>query len=414
MLGVIGPGLLQLQPPQWLGAPDAPVVEVATRLSEIAENEVGADITEKVAEPASSEFAAAPDLTAAGLTAPGIATPAQPAPRTEQPESVVRLVPSRDSVTAGEGAKPTAETEIAKAQPDAVIALGQRLAPAAPEAVADKTEVVADETTPKPEQPAVVARKAKQPAAPMTTQVASVSPRVAVPPSPTKKTGGPIIVARDFAKRIPEAHVGLPVKSQKESFVAMTLPLILAANEEISQRRSAIKRVVASGNRAGVERWAKLYQVKTEGRSLAEIEKQLLLRADFVPVSLALAQAAIESGWGTSRFALQGNALFGQWAWQKDAGLKPAQASNANAVVRSFPNLFGSVRAYMHNLNTHPRYAAFRARRHLLRGRSENDLGYQLSNFMDGYAEIGEVYVGKLKTLIRSNDFGQYETARLS
>ena len=410
VLGVIGPGLLQLQPPQWLGAPDAPVVEVATRLSEIADNEVGSD-SAAVAEPASSEFAAAPDLTAPGLTAPGIATPAQPAPRTGQPESVVQG-PSRDSVTAGEGAKPTAETEIAKAQADEPAPA--KAAPVAPEAVADKTEVVADETTPKPEQPAVVARKAKQPAAPMTTQVASVSPRVAVPPSPTKQTGGPIIVARDFAKRIPEAHVGLPVKSQKESFVAMTLPLILAANEEISQRRSAIKRVAASGNRAGVERWAKLYQVKTEGRSLAEIEKQLLLRADFVPVSLALAQAAIESGWGTSRFALQGNALFGQWAWQKDAGLKPAQASNANAVVRSFPNLFGSVRAYMHNLNTHPRYAAFRARRHLLRGRSENDLGYQLSNFMDGYAEIGEVYVGKLKTLIRSNDFGQYETARLS
>ena len=222
------------------------------------------------------------------------------------------------------------------------------------------------------------------------------------------------MVPREFAKRIPEAHIGLPVKSQKESFVAMTLPLILAANEEIAQRRSAIKRVVESGNRASVERWAKLYQVQSEGRSLAEIEKQLLLRADFVPVSLALAQAAIESGWGTSRFARQGNALFGQWAWQKDAGLKPAQASNANAVVRSFPNLFGSVRAYMHNLNTHPRYAAFRARRHLLRGRSEADLGYQLSNFMDGYAEIGEAYVGKLKTLIRTNDFGRYETARLS
>ena len=111
VLGVIGPGLLQLQPPQWLGAPDAPVVEVATRLSEIADNEVGSD-SAAVAEPASSEFAAAPDL-----TAPGIATPAQPAPRTGQPESVVQG-PSRDSVTAGEGAKPTAETEIAKAQAD--------------------------------------------------------------------------------------------------------------------------------------------------------------------------------------------------------------------------------------------------------------------------------------------------------
>ncbi|MEK9553270.1 MAG: hypothetical protein VW446_08390, partial [Alphaproteobacteria bacterium] len=71
------------------------------------------------------------------------------------------------------------------------------------------------------------------------------------------------------------------------------------------------------------------------------------------------------------------------------------------------------VRAYMHNLNTHPRYAAFRARRYLLRGRTQAELGYQLSNFLDGYAEIGEVYVTKLKALIRSNNFGQYEPARL-
>jgi Bax protein len=167
------------------------------------------------------------------------------------------------------------------------------------------------------------------------------------------------------------------------------------------------------GDQATVERWARLYRIETGDKPIADIERRLLLRADFVPVSLALAQAAIESGWGTSRFALQGNALFGQWAWQKDAGLKPARASNSEAVVRSFPNLFGSVRAYMHNLNTHPRYAAFRARRHLLRGRTQSDLGYQLSNFLDGYAEIGEVYVAKLKTLIRSNDLGQYEAARL-
>ena len=221
------------------------------------------------------------------------------------------------------------------------------------------------------------------------------------------------MVPRDFAKHIPSSHLGLPVKRQKESFIAITLPLILAANEEISQRRSAIMRAASRGDKATVERWARLYRVGTEGRSLADIQKELLLRADFVPVSLALAQAAIESGWGTSRFALQGNALFGQWAWQKDAGLKPARASNSNAVVRSFPNLFGSVRAYMHNLNTHSRYAAFRARRHLLRGRTQSDLGYQLSNFLDGYAEIGEAYVAKLKALIRSNDLGQYEAARL-
>jgi Bax protein len=243
--------------------------------------------------------------------------------------------------------------------------------------------------------------------------MASLAPRVTKVPDVPGVSSPPVVVTRDFAKQIPESHVTLTVKRQKESFVGITLPLILAANEEISQRRKAIERAVMQGDQATVERWARLYRIETGDKPIADIERRLLLRADFVPVSLALAQAAIESGWGTSRFALQGNALFGQWAWQKDAGLKPARASNSEAVVRSFPNLFGSVRAYMHNLNTHPRYAAFRARRHLLRGRTQSDLGYQLSNFLDGYAEIGEVYVAKLKTLIRSNDLGQYEAARL-
>ena len=256
------------------------------------------------------------------------------------------------------------------------------------------------------EQPAVKARKDKS-----EVQIASASPKIAkIKPNQLSR---PLLVARVFAKRIPAEHLDLATPAQKESFIRMTLPMILAANEEITQRRKAIERAVSRGDQTTVERWARLYRIESDGRPLAAIERQLLLRADLVPVSRALAQAAIESGWGTSRFALQGNALFGQWAWQKDAGLKPARASNSKAVVRSFPNLFGSVRAYMHNLNTPPRYAAFRARRHLLRGRTQSELGYQLSNFLDGYAEIGEVYVAKLKTLIRSNDLGQYEAARL-
>ena len=122
----------------------------------------------------------------------------------------------------------------------------------------------------------------------------------------------------------------------------MILPLILASNEEIGQRRSAIIRAAESQDRDSLQRWAKLYRVKTDGKSVDEISAGILERADFIPVSLALAQAVIESGWGTSRFARQGNALFGQWAWQASAGIKPAEASNSRAVVRSFPNLFGS------------------------------------------------------------------------
>ena len=124
----------------------------------------------------------------------------------------------------------------------------------------------------------------------------------------------------------------------------MTLPLILAANEEIGMRRSAIKRAASANDRGALKKWAQLYRIDVGKQSAQDLRDDILLRADVIPVSLALAQAAVESGWGTSRFAVQGNALFGQWAWKESAGLKPLQASNDRAVVRSFPNLFGSVR----------------------------------------------------------------------
>ena len=403
VLGVIGPGLFQLKPPQWFDESGGTEhLDMAAPLTAQPDEELAF-------EPVISALPAAEPTELADL-----ADPADPAVEEE-----IAAAPVPESQPANTAAQ-TADSQTPRKQ--------------APRQQVPRKSVI-EATTPapgsnaapanaKPEQPAVAARKARPepstesaaapaPPAPRETQVASLTSRTAKVPAIPGAASLPLVVTRDFAKQIPQSHVGLPVKRQKESFIGITLPLILAANEEISQRRKAIERAASRGDQATVERWARLYRIETEDRPLEEIERQLLLRADFVPVSLALAQAAIESGWGTSRFALQGNALFGQWAWQKDAGLKPARASNSQAVVRSFPNLFGSVRAYMHNLNTHPRYAAFRARRHLLRGRTKADLGYQLSNFLDGYAEIGEVYVAKLKTLIRSNDLGRYEVAKL-
>ena len=173
----------------------------------------------------------------------------------------------------------------------------------------------------------------------------------------------------------------------------MTLPLILAANEEIAtaQRDQA----GGGGNRASVERWAKLYKVKTEGRSLAEIEKQLLLRADFVRCASAGA-GGHQIGVGNVALRASGQCPF------RAVGLAEGRRTETSAGVKrqcrgaSYQSFRIGVR--LHAASTRPRYAAFRARRHLLRGRSGADLGYQLSNFMDGYAEIGEVYVGKLKT----------------
>ena len=256
------------------------------------------------------------------------------------------------------------------------------------------------------EQPAVRARRDQS-----EVQLASAGPKIAkTKPSQPRR---PLLVARVFVQRIPEDHLDLATPAQKESFIKITLPLILAANEEIGMRRAAIKRAASANDRGALEKWAQLYRIDVAKQSTQELRDDILLRADVIPVSLALAQAAVESGWGTSRFAVQGNALFGQWAWKESAGLKPLQASNGRAVVRSFPNLFGSVRAYMHNLNTHSSYGDLRRQRARLADRDERGKGYALAGNLDRYAEIGMEYVDKLRTIIRVNDLDKYATAML-
>jgi len=256
------------------------------------------------------------------------------------------------------------------------------------------------------EQPAVRALKNQN-----ELQLAFKSPKI-VKTNPTQ-SARPLLVARVFAKRIPLDHLELPTMEQKKSFIQMILPLILAANEEIAMRRVAIKRAASAGDRNALEKWARLYQINVDKKSTTVLKQHILLRADEIPVALALSQAAVESGWGTSRFALQGNALFGQWAWKASAGLKPLQASNNKAVVRSFPNLFGSVRAYMHNLNTHQSYTDMRQQRARLAEREERGKGYALAKNLNRYAEIGDEYVDKLRTIIRVNNLDQYATAKL-
>jgi Bax protein len=231
--------------------------------------------------------------------------------------------------------------------------------------------------------------------------------------SAPKSNTVPMTVARVFVKQIPSAHIDLLTPEQKDSFINFILPLILAGNEEILQRRAAIKRAADSNDRAALEKWAQLYKVTSLEQSNDDLLREILKRADVIPVALAMSQAAIESGWGTSRFAQHGNALFGQWAWDESAGLKPLEASNDRAVVRSFPNLFGSVRAYMHNLNIHPRYAEFRQERAALASQQEPGKAYLLARYLDGYAEIGFEYVEKLRAVMRVNNLDRYALAKL-
>ena len=134
---------------------------------------------------------------------------------------------------------------------------------------------------------------------------------------------------------------------------------------------------------------------------------------DEIPVSLALAQAAKETGWGTSRFAQEGNALFGQWTWSGE-GLKPKDAEKSEGhKVMKFNVLQASVRAYQRNLNTHSTYKAFRQARANLRDQGLNLDSMILSKFLDEYAQTGEKYVEVLQKIIKQNNLKDFDDAKL-
>ena len=216
------------------------------------------------------------------------------------------------------------------------------------------------------------------------------------------------LVPPTLVNTIPKDLDSLSVKARKERFVEVLLPLILKANQVLENRRTDLQQAIAEGNRAEIDALAKLYGVSELSDDDA-LNAALLERVAPVPASLALAQAAVESGWGQSRFVIEGNALYGQWAWSADQGIKPLDASNARAVIRSFATLYDSVFAYMHNLNTHYAYADFREERAAALMAGKRLSGLKLARYLTAYAEIGDKYVYTLQSMILHNRFDIYE-----
>ena len=135
---------------------------------------------------------------------------------------------------------------------------------------------------------------------------------------------------------------------------------------------------------------------------------------DIIPVSIALAQAAKESGWGTSRFALEGNAIFGQWTWDGQ-GIAPLKRDdNKNHKILKFPILRASVKAYKNNLNTHKSYVKFRSKRKLLRDDNKDIKGLTLTSTLKNYAQTGSEYTKILNQIITQNDLSDFEAVQLT
>jgi Bax protein len=192
-----------------------------------------------------------------------------------------------------------------------------------------------------------------------------------------------------------------PTEERKALFLSTVLPLVLIANEELRKLRARIQ-ALSEQARPSEDDEAWLDRVRARyGVVPDQGIDELLRRADEVPVSLALAQSIEESGWGTSRFARVGNALFGQRTWSKTAsGVVPTGRDERQTFrVSAYMNLMGAVRSYMHNLNTHPTYEALRAERARQRAAGQPVDGYALAGTLRGYSERGEAYVDQLRLL---------------
>ena len=201
-------------------------------------------------------------------------------------------------------------------------------------------------------------------------------------------------------------------KKRKSLFIQIILPLILEENNLILIDRKRLFSILNKNKNSKKEIDWLNRKFKQYGVLNKDIPT-LKVRMDIIPVSLAIAQAAKETGWGTSRFALEGNALFGQWTWSGD-GIKPAGAeSDTKHKVMKFKVLKASVRAYQRNLNTHSSYKNFRQLRAQLRDESEKLDSLLLADQLDNYAETGKEYTKILKQIINQNSLKDFDDVKL-
>ena len=202
------------------------------------------------------------------------------------------------------------------------------------------------------------------------------------------------------------------IKKRKNFFIQIILPLVIKENNEIRLDRKKLFSILNKSKNTKVEKaWlnSKFKQYGVVNKDLSTLK----IRMDEVPVSMAIAQAAKETGWGTSRFAQEGNALFGQWTWSGD-GIKPSQADDDSThKVMKFKVLQASVKAYQRNLNTHSSYKNFRSARAELRDEGKKLNSLILTVYLDKYAETGKEYVRVLQQIIKQNNLKDFDEAKL-
>ena len=229
-------------------------------------------------------------------------------------------------------------------------------------------------------------------------------------------------IPRMYFPYIPKNINEFETRIKKNVFISIILPIALRGNELVLEERKLMKAAFLSNNIYKIESLAKKYNVKDFKKfnfssltkaNIDTIKNELFIKINKIPLAMILSQSIIESGWGSSRFAQEGNALFGEWTWKKNVGIKPKENLSANFAVKNFKNLLESLNSYILNLNRHPAYSEmrkFRARKYKT---GKKITGYDTANFLNKYAEIGFEYVKKIENMIKSNKLYRYRNAKL-
>jgi len=228
-----------------------------------------------------------------------------------------------------------------------------------------------------------------------------------------------VIEAPELPQSIPDFAAIQDVAEKKASFFEFLSPYIDSVNQQIlaqRQRLITFREKINNGSTLTRNEMNYLsglrveYELENEVLNTANLVNRLLRRVDIIPSSLALAQAANESAWGTSRFAVEGNNFYGQWCYTEGCGIVPARRiAGENHEVKSFDSVFESVKAYIMNLNTFPNYQKLRDIRQQVRQGGRSIDGISLSEGLDTYSSRGDDYIFELQSMIYSNNLLEFD-----
>ena len=257
-----------------------------------------------------------------------------------------------------------------------------------------------------------------------TTSLIQIQPAEINLPIPPLKTSQGTLLKRTFSKRLPAELLTIKhTPKKKDLFIKTLTPLILKSNETIQKDRERLKKIKQQNSTNQIinsvdEVWvldlANQHRLDVASQSFPNLVDTLLFHHDIYPPALIMAQAIIESGWGTSRFSQEGNALFGLWVWGDEVGMLPRDRNEGDTHrIKAYKTLQASVDDYILNLNRHPAYSDLRQLRFQLKQANAKMTGENLAKKLNTYSEMGSDYVDYITTVMEHNNLTRINALKL-